>query len=246
MTDRAVQLAIVSERRAAAPVRRPLAVESLLEQAPWTPLPVLIDGVAVSFEMTAFRAIGAGDDEVLVLRHGPSTAAAGGVALVRVHSGCVTGDIFHSLRCDCHAQLQRALRSVAASAWGYVVYVPAHEGRGIGLFQKVRAYGLQDQGFDTLEANREIGEPADGRDYRTVAEALRLLGLSSVRLMTNNPAKVTALEARGIAVVERVAVEIPANPHNQRYLKTKRDRMAHVLSGTCVDPIAIETDGDLQ
>jgi GTP cyclohydrolase II len=152
--------------------------------------------------------------------------------LVRLHSECLTGDILGSLRCDCGPQLQAALAEMAIEAgkggWGVLLYL-RQEGRGIGLVNKLRAYRLQDQGFDTLEANRRLGLPAEARDFPVAARMLELLGASRVRLLTNNPAKVAALEAAGIAVAERVPHHLPPNPHNERYLATKRDQAGHLL-----------------
>ncbi len=152
--------------------------------------------------------------------------------LVRLHSECLTGDILGSLRCDCGPQLDGALQAMAAEAgaggWGVLLYL-RQEGRGIGLINKLKAYRLQDQGFDTLEANRRLGLPAEARDFPVAARMLELLGVGTIRLMTNNPAKVAALEAAGVTVVERVPHRLPANPHNERYLATKRDRAGHLL-----------------
>ncbi|MFF3251679.1 MULTISPECIES: bifunctional 3,4-dihydroxy-2-butanone-4-phosphate synthase/GTP cyclohydrolase II [Streptomycetaceae] len=149
--------------------------------------------------------------------------------LVRVHSECLTGDVFHSLRCDCGPQLQASLEKVAAEGRGVVVYLRGHEGRGIGLMSKLRAYELQERGRDTLDANLELGLPADARDYGAAAQMLDDLGVRSLRLMTNNPEKTDALERHGLKVVERVAMPIAAGEHNLRYLRTKRDRMGHDL-----------------
>ena len=154
------------------------------------------------------------------------------VPLVRLHSECLTGDILGSLRCDCGPQLSGALAAMAEEAnsggWGVLLYL-RQEGRGIGLVNKLRAYRLQDQGFDTLEANRRLGLPAEARDFPVAARMLELLGSREVRLLTNNPAKVAALEAAGVAVTERVPHSLPANPHNERYLATKRDSAGHLF-----------------
>ena len=153
--------------------------------------------------------------------------------LVRLHSECLTGDILGSLKCDCGPQLDAALRAMATEArenqgWGVLLYL-RQEGRGIGLINKLRAYELQDQGFDTVDANERLGLPSEARDFPVAARMLDLLGVAQVRLMTNNPAKVAALEAVGVDVIERVAHQLPANPHNERYLATKRDRTGHIL-----------------
>jgi GTP cyclohydrolase II len=152
--------------------------------------------------------------------------------LVRLHSECLTGDILGSLKCDCGPQLDAALRAMAeeasAGGWGVLLYL-RQEGRGIGLINKLRAYRLQDQGFDTVDANNRLGLPTEARDFPVAARMLQLLGVSAIRLMTNNPAKVAALEAKGVEVAERVAHQLPPNPHNARYLETKRDRTGHFL-----------------
>ncbi len=152
--------------------------------------------------------------------------------LVRLHSECLTGDILGSLKCDCGPQLDAALAAMAGEAesggWGVLLYL-RQEGRGIGLINKLRAYRLQDQGFDTVDANNRLGLPTEARDFPVAARMLALLGVSAIRLMTNNPQKVAALEAAGVTVAERVAHQLPANPHNARYLATKRDRSGHLL-----------------
>ncbi|HEX9807858.1 MAG TPA: GTP cyclohydrolase II [Alteraurantiacibacter sp.] len=152
--------------------------------------------------------------------------------LVRVHSECLTGDVLGSLKCDCGPQLDGALAAMVAEAgkggWGALLYL-RQEGRGIGLVNKLKAYRLQDEGFDTLEANRRLGLPEEARDFPTAARMLELLDIKEVRLLTNNPGKVAALEAAGVKVTERVAHQLPANPHNARYLATKRDRAGHLI-----------------
>jgi GTP cyclohydrolase II len=152
--------------------------------------------------------------------------------LVRLHSECLTGDILGSLKCDCGPQLDAALASMAEEAgkggWGVLLYL-RQEGRGIGLVNKLRAYQLQDQGFDTVDANNRLGLPTEARDFPIAARMLWLLGVSEIRLMTNNPAKVATLEAEGVTIAERVAHQLPPNPHNARYLATKRDRAGHLL-----------------
>lgn len=149
--------------------------------------------------------------------------------LVRVHSECLTGDVFGSLRCDCGPQLDAALAAVGAEGRGVVLYIRGHEGRGIGLLHKLQAYQLQDGGHDTVDANLELGLPADGRDYGTGAQILVDLGVRTMRLLSNNPAKRAGLEGYGLQVVGRVPLPVHANPENLRYLRTKRDRMGHDL-----------------
>ena len=146
---------------------------------------------------------------------------------VRVHSECHTGDIFGSLRCDCREQLEESLRYIAARDCGAVIYL-RQEGRGIGLLNKIRAYHLQDQGLDTVAANERLGFPADARDYRVAARIVELLGIASVRLLTNNPAKIAGLQREGVTVTGRIPVVVPANRVNGPYLATKRRRLGHL------------------
>ncbi|MFC4294301.1 GTP cyclohydrolase II [Novosphingobium tardum] len=156
----------------------------------------------------------------------------GRAPLVRLHSECLTGDVLGSLKCDCGPQLDAALEAMAAEAaaggWGILLYL-RQEGRGIGLINKLRAYQLQDQGFDTVDANERLGLPTEARDFPVAARMLALLGVDSIRLMTNNPAKVAALAEHGVTVAERVPHVLPANRHNARYLDTKRERSGHLL-----------------
>ena len=149
--------------------------------------------------------------------------------LVRVHSECLTGDVLGSLRCDCGPQLAAALDTVAAEGRGIVLYMRGHEGRGIGLAHKLQAYQLQDGGADTVDANLELGLPADARDYGTGAQILTDLGVRSMRLLTNNPTKRAGLEGYGLEILSRVALPVHATSQNLRYLETKRDRMGHDL-----------------
>ncbi len=150
-------------------------------------------------------------------------------ALVRVHSECITGDTFGSARCDCGQQLDASLRYLQRHGSGVLLYL-RQEGRGIGLGNKIRAYALQDQGYDTVEANLCLGLPEDARDYAEAAAILMDLGIRQVRLLTNNPAKIAGLERRGIVVVDRLPLEVSCNPHNAHYLSTKRDKMGHLLT----------------
>jgi 3,4-dihydroxy 2-butanone 4-phosphate synthase/GTP cyclohydrolase II len=151
--------------------------------------------------------------------------------LVRVHSQCLTGDVFHSGRCDCGTQLEAALSMIEKEGSGVVLYVMGHEGRGIGLIHKLRAYHLQEQGRDTVDANLELGFPADLRDYGIGTQVLVDLGITSMRLMTNNPAKFAGLEGYGLSISERVPLETSPTKENIHYLKTKRDRLGHLLEG---------------
>jgi len=148
--------------------------------------------------------------------------------LVRIHSQCLTGDVFHSLRCDCRLQLEMALKAIAADGAGILLY-EQQEGRGIGLMAKLKAYELQDQGLDTVEANEKLGFAADCRGYEMPAEVLKLLGVSAVRLITNNPEKVAALESAGIRVAARVSAEVEPQETFERYMRTKQEKMGHML-----------------
>lgn len=153
--------------------------------------------------------------------------------LVRIHSQCLTGDVFHSLRCDCRLQLELALRSIAELGAGIILY-DQQEGRGIGLMAKLKAYELQEQGRDTVEANVELGYKADCREFELQAAMLRELGVPAVRLLTNNPEKVAALERAGIQVVERIPADVPVEQSFERYLAVKRDKMGHLFEPQAV------------
>lgn len=148
--------------------------------------------------------------------------------LVRIHSSCVTGDIFGSLRCDCGAQLEKAMELISNNGCGIILYL-FQEGRGIGLINKLKAYKLQEQGFDTVEANLKLGLPVDQRNYQVAAEILKSLGVKSIKLLTNNPDKVEDLEKRGVKVITRVPVEIQPDQYNLRYLSTKKEKLGHML-----------------
>jgi len=152
----------------------------------------------------------------------------GSPPVVRLHSECLTGDVLGSLKCDCGPQLHDALHQIADAQWGVLLYL-RQEGRGIGLVNKLRAYALQDQGFDTVDANIRLGFAVDARDFSVAAQMLRLLSIDEVRLLTNNPEKVAGLEGEGIKVAERLPLKIASNPHNAHYLATKRDRTGHKL-----------------
>lgn len=184
-------------------------------------LPVEADEHA---EIAAFRTDDGGDMHVALILGQPD----GTPPLVRLHSECLTGDVLGSLKCDCGPQLHAALHEIADAGWGILLYL-RQEGRGIGLVNKLRAYALQDQGFDTVDANTRLGFRVDARDFGVAARMLELLGQHRIRLLTNNPAKVAGLQAAGIDIVERVPHRVPPNPHNEKYLATKRDRTGHQL-----------------
>jgi 3,4-dihydroxy 2-butanone 4-phosphate synthase/GTP cyclohydrolase II len=155
--------------------------------------------------------------------------------LVRVHSQCLTGDVFHSARCDCGPQLRMALEKIEAAGQGVVLYIMGHEGRGIGLIHKIRAYTLQEQGRDTVQANEELGFKPDLRDYGIGAQVLADLGITSMRLMTNSPQKFAGIEGYGLSISERVPLETSPTKQNIAYLRTKRDRLGHLLEGLDAD-----------
>ena len=180
---------------------------------------------AETARLIAFRPGDGGTEHLAILI---GTPEAGKPVLVRLHSECFTGDLLASLRCDCGDQLRGAIAAIAEAGGGVLLYL-AQEGRGIGLVNKLRAYQLQDAGFDTVDANEQLGFDADERVYLPAAEMLRQLGFASVRLLTNNPEKVSALERYGIHIVERVPHVFPANGHNERYLRTKATRSGHLL-----------------
>ena len=175
-------------------------------------------------QIVAFRASDDGQEHVALV-----VGAFGGMSpLVRLHSECLTGDVFGSLKCDCGPQLKEALRIIGANGGGVLLYL-RQEGRGIGLANKIRAYSLQDRGLDTVDANQRLGFADDERDYGHAVAMLRALGIDEVRLLTNNPRKVAGLEAAGIKVAERVPHHMPTNPHNADYLATKRKKSGHLL-----------------
>ena len=198
--------------------------EALVERVAEARLPL----VAGAFRAFGYRALHDGAEHVALVY---GDIGDGLDVLVRVHSECLTGDVFGSLRCDCGTQLQAALARVAQEGRGVVLYMRGHEGRGIGLMHKLQAYQLQDLGFDTVDANLELGLPADARDYGTGAQILADLGVSTMRLLTNNPAKRAGLEGYGLEITGRVSLPVGAHPENLRYLLTKRDRMGHLLEG---------------
>jgi GTP cyclohydrolase II len=165
-------------------------------------------------------------EEAIALVMGDVTAAP---PLVRIHSQCLTGDVFHSLRCDCRQQLELSLSQISADGAGILIY-EQQEGRGIGLMAKLQAYALQDAGLDTVEANERLGFKADHRDFTLPAEILKALGATRVRLLSNNPHKVEALERAGVRVIERVPCEVTPSPHAEEYLKTKKEKLGHVFT----------------
>ncbi len=181
-------------------------------------------------------------EEAVAIQHGNMKSSSNGSSraaaktharkapLVRVHSQCLTGDVFTSERCDCRAQLEFSLRKIAKEPSGVLLYLP-QEGRGIGLINKLKAYELQDAGLDTVEANRRLGFADDARDYEFAAEALKALGIRDVRLLSNNPDKVKQLESAGIRVVERVPCRPRTSRHSAAYLRTKKDKLGHLLAG---------------
>lgn len=167
-----------------------------------------------------------GTEDAVVLKMGDLTA--GGPPLVRIHSQCLTGDVFHSLRCDCRAQLELALESIAKEGRGLLIY-EQQEGRGIGILNKLRAYELQDQGADTVEANHKLGFDADLRGYELPGAIVRYFGLDAVRLMSNNPEKIQALERGGVRVTERVPCIVEPSESTEDYLRTKKEKLGHLL-----------------
>jgi 3,4-dihydroxy 2-butanone 4-phosphate synthase/GTP cyclohydrolase II len=210
-------------------VRYRRATERLVEPIASSTMPTEFG----DFRAVAYRSTVDGTEH-LALVMGDVAAAGHGPAgvLVRVHSECLTGDILGSLRCDCGAQLEQALRAIATECCGAVIYLRGHEGRGIGLGHKIRAYALQDAGLDTVDANTAQGLPVDSRSYGTGAQILADLGIRRIRLITNNPAKYGGIDGHGLELLGRVGLPVHATPHNVRYLRTKRDRLGHALAPT--------------
>jgi len=198
-----------------------LASESLVEQGVEVDMPTVYG----HFRLIPFRQRSNGLEHIAVIK---GDVADGQPVLVRVHSSCATGDIFASRRCDCGEQLHKALEMIEAEGRGALIYL-SQEGRGIGLMDKIRAYKLQEEGLDTIEANIHLGHSADERDYGVGAQILNLLGIRKMRLMTNNPVKRIGLEGYGLEVVENVPIEVKPNPYNLRYMHTKKERMGHDL-----------------
>jgi 3,4-dihydroxy 2-butanone 4-phosphate synthase/GTP cyclohydrolase II len=195
--------------------------EKLVERTTSVRLPTAFG----EFQAVAFREKLSGKHHLALVK---GDVDGGHDVLVRVHSECLTGDVFHSLRCDCGEQLDQALQRIAAEDRGVLLYM-AQEGRGIGLLNKLRAYELQEQGLDTVEANLELGLPADAREWGIGNQILADLGLSTIRILTNNPKKISGLEGYGLTVTEQVPIELPPNAENRRYLAAKRDRLGHRL-----------------
>lgn len=205
-------------------VRHRRATERLVEPVAASMMPTVFG----DFRAVAYRsALDNAEHLALVLGDVATAGRSSEGALVRVHSECLTGDILGSLRCDCGAQLEQALQAIAAEGCGALVYLRGHEGRGIGLAHKIRAYALQEQGLDTVDANTAQGLPVDSRNYGTGAQILADLGIQRLRLITNNPAKYGGLDGHGLCIVGRVGLPTASTPHNVRYLRTKQERLGH-------------------
>ena len=198
-----------------------LATESLVEVGVEVDMPTAYG----HFRLIPFRQKNNGLEHIALIK---GDVKDGNPVLVRVHSSCATGDIFASRRCDCGEQLHKAMQMIEAEGRGAIVYL-SQEGRGIGLMDKIRAYKLQEEGLDTVEANIHLGHQADERDYGVGAQILNLLGIRKMRLMTNNPVKRIGLEGYGLEIVDNVPIEVAPNPYNMRYMHTKKERMGHKL-----------------
>lgn len=203
------------------------------DDCPWANQPITVERVASAelptkrggFRIAGYRSL-TSDEEFVVLYKGEMNGEV--PTLVRIHSQCLTGDVFGSIKCDCGPQLHKAMEMIEAEGRGAIVY-QQQEGRGIGIINKIRAYALQDEGADTVEANQQLGFEIDARDYRQCAEILFDLGLCKVRVISNNPDKLAALEQAGLKVVERIPLEIDAEQPAAHYLRTKKEKMGHLL-----------------
>jgi 3,4-dihydroxy 2-butanone 4-phosphate synthase/GTP cyclohydrolase II len=210
----------------------PKPVESTSD-CPWAAQPRSVERVAAadlptkrgSFRIAGYRSL-TSDEEFVVLYKGEMDGDV--PTLVRIHSQCLTGDVFGSIKCDCGPQLHKAMEMIEAEGRGAIVY-QQQEGRGIGIINKIRAYALQDEGADTVEANQKLGFEVDARDYRQCAEILFDLGLCKVRVISNNPDKLSALKEAGLSIVERIPLEIEAEQPAAHYLRTKKEKMGHLL-----------------
>ena len=206
------------------------AVKSYALDLDWsaqTMLPIELNGEELHLEARAYQGTDPHNQAFVLINR--TSQAGNELPYVRVHSGCVTGDIFHSLKCDCYPQLQASMEKITTSPLGVLIYLPYHEGRGIGLVNKLRAYTLQDWGLDTLDANRVLGWGADERNFLIGANMLLSMGITKVRLLTNNPDKIAGLTACGVEVVGREAHAFASNEVNDDYLSTKKTRFGHLL-----------------
>jgi 3,4-dihydroxy 2-butanone 4-phosphate synthase/GTP cyclohydrolase II len=210
-----LEIISIDELACALPVKKNIEASKM----EWANLPL----VNAEWQISTYISPTGAEHAILKFSDSPSNQP-----LVRVHSECLTGDVFGSKRCDCGPQLQEAIRLIEDNGHGYVIYIRDHEGRGIGLAEKIRAYVLQDSGQDTVQANISIGQPVDDRTYDDAAEILHRLKISSLTLLTNNPEKISAIQKSGIAV-KTVPLQVTANKHNQKYLETKRDKLNHAL-----------------